>query len=117
MIEELIGKTFATRDAAHREHFRTPSYAQHAALGDFYTEVVDAVDTLVETYQGMFGLVGDFTVEPVSPDDIIAHLRDEADWIEVNRDTIAGGSNAVANLVDGVTAIYLKALYKLENLQ
>lgn len=116
MIEELISRTFATRNIAHREHFKTASYAKHVALGDFYDALIDVVDSTVECYQGMFGLVGEFKVEDTTPEDFIEHLREESDWIEVNREAIAGGSNAVANLVDGVTAVYLKAIYKLENL-
>ena len=117
MIEQLIGKVFATRNIAHREHFKTTSYAQHMALNEFYEDVIEAVDALVECYQGMFGLVDKFEIEDSIPDDVIGHLREESDWIEVNRESIAGGSNAVANLVDGVTAVYLKAIYKLETLQ
>lgn len=124
MIEELIAKTFETRNFAHKAHLNTRVYAQHMALGEFYEDLIEAVDAVVEAWQGMFGLIDadSFkTAEPKGNDfditgSVIPHLRDESDWIEVNRDEIAGSSNAVANLVDGVTAVYLKAIYKLENL-
>lgn len=35
MLEELIMRVFAARNAAHLEHWRTKSYAQHVALGSF----------------------------------------------------------------------------------
>lgn len=114
MMTELIARTFATRNAAHLEHFRTKSYAAHMALGEFYESLVGAVDALVEAYQGSSGLVGQVIV--IDTEFSIDHLKEEADWIEVNRDEIADGSDAVANLVDAVTAVYLKAIYKLENL-
>ena len=116
MIEELIQRAFSARDAAHMAHFRTKSYAQHVALGDFYESVIGAVDDLVETHQGLFGIVDNITPKP-RKGDVIGILRDDADWIEANRDLIAGGSDAVAHLVDGITALYLKTLYKLENLK
>lgn len=115
MIEELVSRTFATRNAAHLEHFRTKSYAQHMALGEFYDGLIDAVDAVVEAYQGAFELIGEVPA-PEHFDFSVAHLRDEADWIEINRKEIAGESDAVANLVDAVTAVYLKAIYKLDNL-
>ena len=59
MIEELIAKVFAAREAAHLEHWRTKSYAQHQALGEFYDTIIDQIDELVECYQGNFGLIGD----------------------------------------------------------
>lgn len=116
MIEEFVSRTFATRNAAHIEHFRTQSYAAHMALGDFYESLIDAVDTVVEAYQGSFELIGEVPA-PESFDFTVSHLKDEADWIEINRKEIAGDSDAVANLVDAVTAVYLKAIYKLENLR
>lgn len=115
MIHELISRTFADRNAAHLEHFRTKSYAQHMALGAFYESVIDATDTVVEAYQGMFGLVEEVDVESVKFS--IERLRDTADWLEINRMEISSESDAVANLVDGVTAVYLSAIYKLENLK
>lgn len=117
MIEELIGRTFHARDLAHRHHWKTGSYAAHMALGDFYESIHGLVDEVVETYQGLFGLVAD--VDPVTGevDDMVVYLRDEAEWIESNRELISGGSNAIGNLIDSVTGLYLKTVYKLENLK
>ena len=116
MIEELIAKVFATRNAAHLAHLRTKSYAEHVALGSFYEGVIGAVDSLVEAHQGLFGLIDEVNVKPVKGD-IAGILREDSDWIEANRNNIANGSDAVANLVDGITACYLSTLYKLENLK
>ena len=112
MINELISKTFADRNAAHLEHWATRSYAAHQALGAFYDGLIDAVDVLVEAYQGHMGPVGSVSSESVEFS--IENLQDTADWIEVNRKEIAGDSDAVANLVDAVTAIYLTTIYKLK---
>lgn len=117
MIDQFMSRTFAARNIAHREHLKTDSYARHEALGAFYTDIIDAVDEVAEAYQGFVGLIGDYTVKDQEIDDITGYLRDEADWIEANRDIIGGGSSAVANLVDGATAIYLRTAYKLEQLK
>ena len=45
MIEQLISRVFYARNLAHFEHWRTKSYSQHKALGSFYDDVIDAVDT------------------------------------------------------------------------
>ena len=115
MIEELIARVFADRDAAHVAHLKTRSYAQHMALGEFYEGVIGAADAAVEAYQGMFGQVGEVPLMDRAPFSIEG-LRETADWLEVNRMEIAGESDAVANLVDGITAVYIKAIYKLTNL-
>jgi len=116
MIEDLAARVFASRDAAHRAHWATGSYAAHMALGDFYDGVIDAVDAVVECYQGRFGLIGPFAVEvPVEPNIILVLERDVA-WIEANADTIANGSTAVRNLIDALIEVYRSAIYKLNHL-
>ena len=55
MIEQLIARVFATRNAAHLLHWRGPSYAQHMALGDFYEAIIDKLDEIVECHQGETG--------------------------------------------------------------
>jgi hypothetical protein len=43
-------------------------------------------------------------------------LIEDAEWIEKNHEKICKGNRAVANLVDGVTGVYLPTIYKLRNL-
>jgi DNA-binding ferritin-like protein len=116
MIEEFVSRVFAARDISHRAHWRTGSYSMHMALGDFYDGVIDAVDEIVEVYQGAFGLIGDFDVETTQELSISGYLQEQADWIAANRDGIANGNDAVRNLIDGVGAIYRQTIYKLNQL-
>lgn len=118
MIEQLITRTFQARDIAHRAHWKTKSFAEHMALGEFYDAVIDKIDDIVETYQGQYGLVGTFgvKVEAMGQSDITAFLTAEAEWIEANRDEIAKGSTAIENLLDNLLETYNRTLYKLVNL-
>lgn len=115
-IEECAARVFASRDAAHRHHWMTQSYAQHMALGAFYDDVIEAIDELVECYQGCYGLITPMPAAPVSATDIAGHLETEAGWIEANREGIANGSQACANLVDSLVGVYNRTVYKLRNL-
>lgn len=120
MIEELIGRVFYARNLAHFEHWRatgTGSYARHKALGSFYDKVVDALDDLVEAYQGAFKLVGSIPAPKETPSDILKALEADAKWIEEHHEDICQGNRAVANLLDSVTGVYLSAIYKLRNLK
>ena len=112
-INELVCRVFTTRGAAHIAHWKTRSIAEHEALGDFYDGIIDSIDTIVEAYQGNFGLI-DVKLEqyPVNKS-ILAQLKEDANWIAMNRSDIANKVDAVENLVDGLTEIYLKAIYKL----
>lgn len=116
MIEELVGRVFATRNAAHLAHFKTKSYAQHMALGGFYDGLIDKIDSIVETYQGACGLIGPVTMPSVKPDGMMQHIFEESDWIAEHRDEIADDVDAIKNLIDDLVALYLTTHYKLKNL-
>jgi hypothetical protein len=114
MVEKLIDKMFAIRNAAHIEHWKTDSYARHVALGDFYEEVIELTDKYVEAHQGTFGIIGDVEGENK---DVAKIIHDEIIWLHENRETIAQGIPALENIIDELSGLHMKTLYKLENLK
>jgi hypothetical protein len=119
MIEELISRVFYTRNVAHWSHWRATgagSYAKHKALVKFYDGVIDAIDDLVEAYQGAYEIVGAIP-PPEGGSDILKMLEGDAAWIEKNHEKICKGNRAVANLIDALSGVYLSAIYKLRNLK
>jgi DNA-binding ferritin-like protein len=120
VIEQLIARVFYARNLAHFEHWRAKgdgSFAKHMALGEFYDGIIDALDSLVEAYQGAFELIGNIPVPDTSKTAILAALEADADWIEAHHEDICKGNRAVANLIDSVTGQYLSTIYKLRNLK
>lgn len=117
MIEQLIARVFHTRNVSHWSHWRTKSYAEHQALAGFYDGVIDALDSLVEAYQGENDLVGNIPAPDSKGDDILSLLKDDAAWIEKNHEKICGGNRAIANLIDTLTSTYLSTIYKLRFLK
>lgn len=117
MIEQLISRVFYARNLAHWSHWRTKSYAQHKALGHFYEDVIEALDALIEAHQAVHGLVGDIPAPTAKGGEVLPILRSDAEWIEQSHEAICEGNRAIANLIDGVTAVYLRTIYKLENLK
>ena len=119
MIEELISRVFYARNVAHFEHWTANgvgAFARHQALGSFYEDVIEALDSLVEAYQGAFELIGPVRAPKTKASEILLILTEDAAWIEKNHEAICKGNRAVANLVDGVTETYLTTTYKLRNL-
>jgi hypothetical protein len=114
MIEKLISRTFKTRNAAHVSHWKTNSFSQHEALGDFYEGIISALDRYIEAHQGLFGLIGDV---PEDTKDCTEALLADLIWLTENRDKVSNGIPALENIFDELTALYLKTLYKLENLR
>lgn len=114
MIEKLIERMFAARNAAHIQHWKTNSYSQHKALGHYYEDVVEGLDTFVEAYQGAFGLVGNVEGEVA---DIVKAINDDLIFLAENRQKLAKGVKALENILDDLTAMHMQTLYKLENLR
>ena len=114
MIEELIARTFSLRNAAHLSHWSTRSFSEHSALGPFYDDIIDKLDTVVEAYQGVFGLVG--LVPPISQraNAIVDEIRSDMEWLADNRDEIAKGNSVIANQLDDLGHYYATTLYKLD---
>lgn len=119
MIEELVSRVFATRNAAHLAHWSARgagSYARHVALGGFYEGLPEKIDAIVEMYQGAFGLIENIKATSVSPSKIVEHIAEEAKWVQTHRADVADGVTAIENAIDDLIGHYLTAYYKLTNL-
>lgn len=114
-MNELISRVFATRNLVHLEHWRTKSFSQHMALGDLYNALIEDVDSIVEAYQGAFGLVKP-ELELAKEKDILSRLEADMVYISDNRKKITKGLPAIDNLLQGLEHSYLIAIYKLKNL-
>lgn len=120
MIEQLIARVFHTRNVAHWSHWRaqgTGSFAKHDALGEFYPDLIEALDTLVEAFMGAYDLVGTIPAPDSKGSDILALLQNDAKWIEEHHEEICKSNRAIANLIDTLTGTYLSTIYKLRNLK
>lgn len=112
---EFAAMVFVGRDMAHRAHWKTRSYAEHMALGEFYDKVVGLLDSFVEAYQGRFNELIDVPLADNEFEGEIADvLEQQMAWIEDNREAIAPrDETALHNQLDEVVALYQKTLYKL----
>lgn len=114
MIEEMIQRAFEIRNASHLQHWKTKSYAQHKALGNFYEDLIEITDKYVEAYQGGVKLIGKIEGEK---SDIIKAIEEQMLWLSKNRSQLAQDIPALENILDEMVGLYLKTLYKLENLR
>jgi hypothetical protein len=100
---------------AHILHLRTRSFAEHMALNDFYTELPELVDTLIEGYQGKYGLVNDYptTVTMPESDNGVKLLESLTIFIAHNRAKLAIDSE-IQNQIDEIQTLINSTLYKLK---
>ena len=121
MIGQFIALLFLARDLAHREHFRVTgpgSDAKHRALGEFYTNIIELADTLVEAYQGRNGIIKNMPLlDNEYGEDIVSILESQLKWLEENRFTaVSSKDTPLQNMIDEIVGQYLTTLYRLKNL-
>lgn len=119
---KYVALLFLARDMAHRAHLRAAgpgSFAAHAALGEFYANIIEHADTFAETCQGRFEELLDVPLlDNEYEGEIIDVLRQQVSWIEDHREEIVDrGETALHNLIDEAVAEFYRAIYKLRFLE
>lgn len=121
LIGRLVATMFLAREFAHRAHLRVTgpgSFAKHSALGDFYTEIIDNADSIVEAYQGRHSIIEIPYLPMPEEDDPVKVLEQLLDDIEkIRYDAVDKKDTAIQNLIDEAVETFLSTLYKLRNLR
>jgi hypothetical protein len=114
-VGEFIGLLFLSRDYAHVTHLNTRNYAEHVALGSFYTDIIPLADGFAEAYQGCHGLIGAIPLQNAKKSAKAAEmLQDHLDEIQKGRyEFCPKEETALQNLIDGICEKYLSTIYKL----
>ena len=91
---------------AHQMHWNTRSYAQHMALGDFYGELPDLIDSVIESYQGKYGLI------PGPKEDPVSFIQELSSFVKAERDFC--DDSEIQNDIDAIATLCDSTLYKLK---
>lgn len=113
-MEELIARTFSLRNAVHLAHWSTRSFAEHEALGEFYVDIIDKIDLIIEAYQGVFGLVGQVASLASRSNAVVDEIRSELEWLMENREELSKGNAVLLNQIDDLGHFYAQTIYKLD---
>jgi hypothetical protein len=117
-FSKLVSYLFHSRTQAHVYHLQTPSFAAHKALNDYYDEIIELTDGLIETYQGKYGIIMDYTnfalMQYQSCEAIQEYFRALNTTVEVLRQDIP--DSYLQNQIDGVVELIQSTLYKLKYL-
>lgn len=124
-MEKLLAVMFLSRDVAHAMHWRTTgkgSYAQHSALGSFYSDIIENADSIAETYMGRHGVLGEIPsmslTQKVTKENVDNILESHMEMIEEGRyEACESDDTPIQNLIDEAVGTYLSVLYKLRNLE
>lgn len=115
-IEELFGTLQHAVVSTWRKHLKTSKHDVHVVLNDFYEDLPDLVDKLIEDYMGVNGKVEDYENELSEKDytaiEYLEKLREVAkDGYELMNDE----PELEADL-DDIVSLIDSTLYKLKEL-
>lgn len=116
-IEELFGTLQMSVVAGWRKHLRSAKYSKHMALDEFYKEMPDKVDDLIEAWMGAHGKkVGNFTNILTSSNlNTLKYLTELKRVCKEGR-TLMGGNDELNSLLDDIVNLINSTLYKVKEL-
>lgn len=112
--QTFVARAFAVRTAAHVAHLTTTSYAQHIALDEFYTELLDLTDRYAEVAMGKEGRFSSIPSHQPPKGAIVEAIEDFRTVVieELNDDDDCA---ALVNILTDIEELTLRTLYKLKS--
>ena len=121
---KFFSKLFESREMTHVYHLQITgegSYAGHKALNEFYDEVLELIDDLIETYQGQYNIIEDYQTidtDTTKSKDKIEYFNELQQFIKDNRYVALSKEDShLQNIVDEIVALGYRTMYKLKNLK
>lgn len=112
---DMASALMASQTQVHIFHLQTKSYAEHKALQDYYDGIDDLVDSLIESYQGQFGIIDNYQSMPISKYEgkgqLISYFEELMAMIEKNREDLP---SHLQNIVDTIVELITSTLYKIK---
>ena len=115
VIGEFIGTLLHSATITHFMHLRTTSYAEHKALGSYYEDIVDLVDSVAEAIQGCYQeLIADYPTAFGNPSaEPLAYILSIKDFVANMREKMPQESN-IQNEIDAIATLLDSTAYKLK---
>jgi hypothetical protein len=113
-VAQFVAVLLHSGTVTHMQHLATKSYAQHVALGEFYTSIIELADTYAEAYSGAYEQIpisaysNDFSVTK----DPETYLKMIKRYVDAHRKDLPDDT-ALQNIVDEIVGQIDSTLYKL----
>lgn len=115
---KVVSILFNARTNAHIMHLQTKSYAQHIALNEYYSGVLDLADKFAESAQGTQGILQGYILGDVvntQPSAFIKSVMMELLKCRAYFDSKTEGH--LIQLIDDMVELHTSTVYKLDNLK
>ena len=100
----------------HRQVTGPGSYSAHKALGTYYDEIIELVDSLTESYQGKYGIVLNYKsyalMDWVSCEQVIAYFEELCNQVYTLRVSVP--DSYIQNQIDAIEELLYQTKYRLK---
>jgi hypothetical protein len=111
--EIVIGQLFQSRDIIHIAHLQTTSFSEHKALDSYYTDIIDLIDDIIESYFGTIGKRLNFKIPASEYMNAKTHLIYMKDYMMKHRGVFGMENTHLQNSIDEVLSLITSTLYQL----
>lgn len=117
-IEEFFGTLQQSVIESWRKHLKTDSHDRHIILNDFYEDVPELIDTLIENWMGINGKVEDYKDIWGQPKDMDAteYLEELRKFVKDGRAKFFKGESELESDTDAILSLIDSTVYKLREL-
>jgi len=115
----LVSLLLDSQRQIHIFHLQTKSFAEHKALQDYYDAIGDIVDSLVESYQGKYGIITGWksfqSQDYQSTEQVINYFKTISNEIKSVYEIVK--DSYIQNQLDEIEQLINSTLYKLRFLK
>lgn len=118
-IEEFFGTLQQSTVEAWKKHLKVSKKSEHETLNDFYEDIVDVVDSLIEDYMSIHGKIEDY-VNLLSEKEMTAleYLETLREFTRESADELLDEDDTeLFSDVDEILSVMDTAIYKLKELE
>jgi hypothetical protein len=100
---------------AHQLHLQSRSYSEHKALQKYYEAIPDLTDSVVESYQGLYGLVESYPTNyhNAGRKTPLAYIESLQKFVAEARGSLPKDSE-LQNEIDNIANLINSTVYKLK---
>lgn len=109
---EVFATLLNSTTIAHILHLQARSYSKHKALEELYDSLPDLADSLIESYQGKYGIAQYPTQSVATPSDAVTFVKELREYVSIKRFAIAKDSE-LQNITDEIIQLLDTTIYKL----
>lgn len=118
-VSKFISTLLSSRTQAHIFHLQSTSYSAHKALQTYYEDIIDLVDSYVETYQGKYDMLKGYSssFQVIEEEGrTLNYFMGVSTFVDKIR-TELPQDGALNNIVDEISALVSSTVYKLRFLK